>query len=123
MKFFVSGKLGLEERAREAMNALRDAGHQITFDWTSIGHLRPYDENILACREAAVRECNGVKEANVLVIIAHNEGVGMYVELGMAIGVGIPVRVVTSEESPSVFLHHPLVKKVNSIREVIAEFS
>lgn len=123
MKFFVSGKLGLEENAREAMNALRDAGHQITFDWTDVEHLRPYDENTLACRKVSVRESNGVKEANVLVIIPHNEGVGMYVELGIAIGIGIPVRVVTSEESQSLFFHHPLVKKVSSIEEVIAEFS
>lgn len=123
MKFFVSGKLGFEENAREAMNALRDAGHQITFDWTDIEHLRPYDENILACRELSVRESNGVKQADLLVIIAHNEGVGMYIELGIAIGLGIPVRVVTSEESQSLFFHHPLVKKVSTIEEVIAEFS
>ncbi len=123
MKFFVSGKVGNDNIAKSLMKALKDAGHEITFDWTNIEHLRPYDKNGARSREAAISECSGVKDADVLVIIAHEKGVGMYVELGMALGVGIPVRVVTKDESRTMFFHHPLVKKVNSIEEVIREFS
>lgn len=124
MKFFVSGKVGNDNIAKSLMKALKDAGHEITFDWTSIEHLRPYDKNAARSREAAISENCGVKNADVLVIIAHDKGVGMYVELGIAIGVGIPVRVVTkNEESRTMFFHHPLVRKVNSIDEVIEEFS
>lgn len=123
MKFFVSGKVGVQNDAKSAMKTLQDAGHQITFDWTTIEHLRPYDKNSSASREAAIQESRGVKDADVLVIIAHNKGVGMYVELGIAIGVGIPIRIVTDVESRSMFFHHPLVKRVNSIDEVIKEFS
>jgi hypothetical protein len=47
----------------------------------------------------------------------------MYVELGIAIGAGIPIRVVTKTESRSMFFHHPLVKRVGSINDVIKEFS
>ena len=123
MKFFVSGKSGVENDARAAMKSLRDAGHDITFDWTNIGLLKPYDINATASQEAAIKESSGVKEADVLVIITHSNGVGMYVELGIALGVGIPVPLVTNEESRSVFFHHPLVRKVGSIEEVIKEFS
>ncbi len=123
MKFFVSGKVGSDNIAKSLMKALKDAGHEITFDWTSIEHLSPYDKNGAQSREAAISECCGVKNADVLVIIAHEKGVGMYVELGMALGVGIPVRVVTKDESRTMFFHHPLVKKVNSIEDVIKEFS
>ena len=123
MKFFVSGKTGVENDARAAMKRLRDAGHDITFDWTNIGLLKPYDINATASQEAAIKESSGVKEADVLVVIIHNNGVGMYVELGIALGVGIPVRIVTKEESRSIFFHHPLVRKVSSIEEVIKEFS
>jgi hypothetical protein len=123
MKFFVSGKAGFENDARAAMKSLRDAGHDITFDWTTIGNLKPYDINITASQEAAIKESSGVKEADVLVVITHNNGIGIYVELGIALGVGIPVRIITNEESRSMFFHHPLVRKVSSIEEVIKEFS
>ncbi len=123
MKFFVSGKVGDDDITKTVMEALKSAGHEITFDWTSIEHLRPYDKNAAASREAAISETCGVKNADVLVIIAHDKGVGMYVEFGIAIGSGIPVRVITKVESRTMFFHHPLVRKINSIEEVIEEFS
>ena len=123
MKFFVSGKVGVEGDVRAAMKALKDAGHEITFDWTKIDQLRPYDENAEASREAALKESRGVEDADVLIILAHDRGVGMYVELGIAIGSGIPVRVVTDVESRTMFFHHPLVKKVDSLEEILKEFS
>lgn len=123
MKFFVSGKVGVEGDVKAAMKALKDAGHEITFDWTTIDHLRPYDENAAASREVAAKESRGVEDADVLIIIAHDRGVGMYVELGIAIGSGIPVRVVTDVESRTMFFHHPLVKKVDSLEQIIEEFS
>jgi len=123
MKFFVSGKVGVEGDVRAAMKVLRDAGHEITFDWTTIDHLRPYDENAAASREAAVKESRGVEDADVLIVLSHDRGVGMYVELGIAIGSGVPVRVVTNVESRTMFFHHPLVKKVDTIEQILKEFS
>lgn len=123
MKFFVSGKVGTEGNVRAVMKALKDAGHEITFDWTKIDQLRPYDENAEASREAVLKESSGVKDADVLIILAHDRGVGMYVELGIAIGSGIPVRVVTDVESRTMFFHHPLVKKVDSLEQILKEFN
>jgi len=123
MKFFVSGKVGVEGDAREAVKALQEAGHEITFDWTTIEHLRPYDENATASREAAVKESRGVQDADVLIVLAHDRGVGMYVELGIAIGSGVPVRVVTNGESRTMFFHHPLVSKVQRLEQILDEFS
>ncbi len=59
----------------------------------------------------------------MLIIQAHDRGVGMYVELGIAIGSGIPVRVVTDVESRTMFFHHPLVKKVDSLEQILKEFN
>lgn len=106
------------------MQALQEAGHDITFNWTMIEHLRPYDTNSSASEDAAIRESQGVMNADVLVVLSHESGVGMYVELGIAIGNGIPVRVVTNtKDSHTMFFHHPLVKRVESIEEIIKEFS
>lgn len=123
MKFYVSGKIGVEDGVREVMKALRDAGHEITFDWPNVPHLKPYDEKPATCQEAAILETNAVKEADVLILIPHDRGVGMYVEFGIAIGSEVPVRVITKYGSKTMFFYHPLVKKVNSVEEVIEEFS
>jgi hypothetical protein len=123
VKFFVSGKIGEESNVKQAIEILRESGHDVTFDWTSIPHLRPYEENADAARDAAIQESQAVKNSNVLLLIPHEKGVGMYVELGIAIGVGIPIRIITTSESNTMFFHHPLVKKVSSLIDVIEEFS
>jgi len=125
MKFFVSGKIGVEGDAKEVMEALRTAGHEITFDWTAVEHLKPYDEKAEACRMAAVVDVSGVKEADVFVIIPHERGIGMYIELGIAINSEIPIRVVVNSwlKSCTRFLYHPLVKRVSGVQEIIEEFS
>lgn len=122
MRFFVSGKVGAENGATEVMHILRKAGHEITFDWTTIPHLRPYDINSSAARDAALLESRAVKDADILVLIPHERGVGLFVELGIAIGAGIPIRVITKGESQTMFFHHPLVKRLASVDELISEF-
>jgi hypothetical protein len=123
MKFFVSGKVGADEDVRSAIAKLRAAGHEITFDWTEVPHLKPYDANWRAAREAATMEAEGVKAADVLVLFPHEHGVGLFVELGVALGAGIPVRVVSTTESRTMFFHHPLVKRVKDFDEVLREFA
>ena len=118
MKVFVTGKAGEEHTAREAMQLLRQAGHEITFDWTTIPHLKPYDKNIAESRQAAILEAKGVLEADIVVLIAHEKGVGMYVELGMAIAKNKPVYVI-GNITPTMFLFHPIVTRVKNMTEVL----
>jgi nucleoside 2-deoxyribosyltransferase len=119
VKIFVAGKVGQEKSAREAMSILSQAGHEISFDWTAIPHLKPYDENSEASRQAALLESQGVLESDALVLLAHDKGIGMYVELGMAIASGKPIYVVGSETSRTMFLYHPLVRRVSSISSLL----
>lgn len=119
MKIFVAGKVGHEKSAREVMSILSQAGHEISFDWTTIPHLKPYDENREASRRAALLESQGLLESDALVLLAHDKGVGMYVELGMAIASGKPIYVVGSQNSRTMFLYHPLVRRVNSVSSLL----
>jgi len=119
MKIFIAGKVGEEEVAREAMNMLSQAGHEISFDWTTIPHLKPYDENSEASQQAALLESRGVLESDALVLLAHDKGVGMYVELGMAIASGKPIYVVGTGSSRTMFIYHPLVRRVGTISNLL----
>lgn len=118
MRLFVSGKIGEEAEARRTMDQLEALGHQVTFDWTRIEHLKPYEANAEASADAAVLEVEGVKQADALVVIAHERGVGMYVELGVALGMGKHVYVVWPGSSRTMFFHHPLVKMVSSVADL-----
>lgn len=124
MKFYVAGKLGEEGTVEFLLDVLRGSGHEITFDWTQTPHLRPFEKNVKAITTCAVAECRGVKEADIMIMFCHDKGVGMFVELGVALGNGIPVRVIMDHDKPARtgFLYHPLIKRVSSVDEVIDEF-
>ena len=115
VRLFVSGKVGADEEVSAVMAALTAAGHEITLDWTTVPHLRPYDENAVASREAAAVDIDAIRDAEALVLIPHAKGIGMYVELGAALAYGKPVYVIATSPSESMFFHHPLVTRVDHV--------
>lgn len=119
MKVFVSGKTGREQETRALMTALEQNGHVVTFDWTTLPHLRPYADHTAEAREAAIQELQGVLAAEVLVVLADERGVGMYVELGAALALGKPVVAISEGESRTMFMHHPLVRCVRTLDDVL----
>ena len=120
MKVFVSGKVGHEADTRYAINRLLGLGHDITFDWTQIPHLKPYEENRLEASRAATLEIEGVRLADQLLLLLDDRGVGMYVELGVALSLRKPVIAVSTGPLRSMFLFHPLVTIVSTIDQAIA---
>ena len=121
MKVFVSGKIGTEQHPERLMRQLEAAGHTITFDWTTIDHLRPYEKNGPASAKAATLELAGVAAADVLIVLSHERGAGMFVELGAALALGKPVVLVERPPSRTMFSFHPLVRRVSSVNEVLPE--
>jgi nucleoside 2-deoxyribosyltransferase len=120
MRVFVSGKVGAEGEIRSLMRTLEKRGHELTFDWTLIEHLRPYERNKDASRSAAIQEVEGVRSADALVLVEHDRGVGMFVELGVAIALGKRAYVVSGESPRTMFYFHPLVRRVASFDELLA---
>jgi len=129
MKFYIASYVGEKEQTQTAQRYLRSFGHEITVDWTALpgvpGPERNDREDDTA--EIAVRDLNGVFEADVFVLIAGvPEGRAKYVELGAALAssarTGKP-RVYVLGQSPthSVFFFHPSVKRVATIDDVLAD--
>lgn len=120
MKIFVSGKIGVHDTVQQAMRALEKRGHQITFDWTLIEHLRPYEENAATAARAATLEVAGVKRADLLVMFVHERGVGMFVEFGVALALDKPVVVIGLPPARTMFFFHPLVKRAHDFSEALS---
>ena len=119
MKLFVSGKVGEEGATRSIAATLQAAGHELTLDWTQLPHLKPYMDHQIESKRAALQEATAVRDADALVVMADRCGKGMYVELGIALGAGVPVVVVTSDPEITMFFQHPNVALVRTLDEAI----
>lgn len=133
MKIFVSGNIHDLDNVRAIQQALTDAGHSITHDWTN----KLNGDTMLSGREAKLKNIDesglrakkdilGVIDCDVYIICADNRvnGKGMYAELGAALALnevnGKPdIYLIGSMEHMSVFYFHPAVKHVDSIETVI----
>jgi nucleoside 2-deoxyribosyltransferase len=123
VRVYVAAKY--EERARlvpEVYAKLREGGHVITHDWTgeSDDNIPPreIDAYHAAC---ASDDIDGVMRADALVLLPHERGKGLYVELGIAFARKIPVICwkYDGELPDCIFLMHPDVIHVESMTEVV----
>lgn len=112
LKVYVAGAMvERAERAIPVMRALREAGITITHDWTT--DVQEYsnaeqsdagvpDDIRYRC---AVLDMQGVKDADLVLLLAANErgSSGSWVEFGIAIGRGVPVIVAGEKARRTIF--------------------
>lgn len=101
MRIYVAGKWAPDTitRVREVQAELIAAGHQITYDWTT--------DTLPLSSQQAINDLHGVLGADVFVLVAEQDVpyCGALVELGMAIGAGLPTYVLgTALDDRCIFL-------------------
>jgi nucleoside 2-deoxyribosyltransferase len=86
MKIYVAGKWEDWERVRRVQDALKERGHTITHDWTR----EAVSEHP---REKAILDVRAASEADAVVAVLEQDLQyrGTYVEIGVALGKGVPV--------------------------------
>lgn len=89
---YVGGALGDVVRVRRLMQACISEGHALTLDWTTLP-VGPSGADHSA-RAAAMRDA--VLACDVFVLADHLAARGALVELGVALGAGIPAVVCTA---------------------------
>ena len=129
MRFYVAAYIEEKSRVQTLYKELTDLGHLITVDWTEelvpLGKDR--DQHAEKVQEVAVRDMEGVREAEVFILLSEPvEGRSKYAELGAAIMSylerGKPKIYVLGEETHwSVFFYHPSVKRVKTLEEVLQD--
>ncbi len=120
MEIYVAAKYQDRDRVRELYYELSYLGHEITVDWTNHNDVSP--EKLT---EYAVEDVGGVKRAKLFIALMtiKYEYKGLWVELGIALGRGIPVWVIGDDGDSCLFMNHPLVRKFNCISEVLKELT
>lgn len=129
MKFYVASQSRLKKRVQEVQDIVKFYGHEVTFDWTRTkeeggeGIIRPnwrhYQEE--GCAHSC-RERDGVKEADVLILLLGESGFGpgSFIEFGIAAGTDTEIWVVGREDwdRDSVFFCLPNVMHLHSDTEI-----
>ncbi len=128
MKVFVSGQISEKHKIKFVYSRLREAGFEITHDWTCTDDLAVCDKFTKEAEIRAAKDIEGVCNADFYVIITDNEtcGKGMYVELGAAlalstIGRPIPIYVLGPKNHPSIFYSHPRCINMETLDSCIAD--
>ena len=108
MKIYIASSLSNTVQVQALRDAFIAAGHTITYDWTS----RDESENRLQkLKELALAEIQGVKDADLVVIISDKKC--QHSELGMAVALNKNVIIFNQEKkdacpafyAPNVFIY------------------
>ncbi len=122
MKIYVAGKYQDRERVKIIHGYLREMGHEITVDWTD-HEIYPNDAVAERLASFAIDDVWGVLEADVYIGLMIEDFVykGLWVEMGIALGKGIPVWLIGDAGDSCIFANHPLVRKFADTLEMIRE--
>ncbi len=93
MKFYIASSFANKEKVREAAHFLKEAGHVQTYDWTA--NLRA--SSIEELELYGILEKKAVLEADFIIVLLP-AGKGSHIELGMALGQGKTVYLLSETE-------------------------
>ena len=93
------------ERAKPVIEKLRNAGCVITYDWTvAVDEFGANAVGETQARLSASRDLAGVRGADVVLALApETGGCGMWIEVGAAFALGIPVLFSCPEPNRTIF--------------------
>lgn len=126
MKVYVAGKFEDKPLIRELQEKLNAAGHTLAYDWTTHKPIKPYAENQDLASQYSVNELNGIINSDVFIYLSHEKGTTLLMEFGAALALqksrGKPiVYAVGDYNDRSPWFFNPLIKRRNTIEEVISE--
>ncbi len=119
-KFYVAGKWEDKANVKLIMNKLTDVGYEITCDWTN----HTGKDEIGKLQEYAIYDIEGVKAADVVVVVAttsYDYRGGAIGEMTAAIALNKPVYLIGHAFDDCIFTNHPLVNRISCIEDLIGE--
>ena len=126
MKFYVTGRSSDYSKVEDAFKQLKELGHEITFEWTTLPMCKPYEQNVETASKYAKAGIDGVIEADIYIIFVHEDGNGVYSEFGAALAANSinakPLVYAIGEEKAGagMFNFHPAVVWFQSLEEIIS---
>ncbi|MGL5928482.1 MAG: hypothetical protein ACRCY8_06065 [Dermatophilaceae bacterium] len=127
MKIYVAGPMSDVGAVRAVHRAVVLAGHELTLDWSRgpDSTIMNYALSQAVSARIAVQDLAAVLAADAVLVVAGDDGRGMFVELGAALaradrGDLRHIVVIGPITHDSVFYHHPAVQRVSDVAEWLA---
>ena len=122
MRIYVAGKYEDRLIIRSIHKTLIKMGHEITVDWTN-HDIYPNDAAALKQSQFAQDDVIGVLDADLFIGLMLEEHYykGLWCEMGIALGKGIPIYIIGNKGDSCIFINHPSVKKFASITDCIKD--
>ncbi len=126
MKFYVTGRSNNYSQVEQAFKTIKDKGHEVTFEWTTLPMVKPYAENKEKAAEYAVMGIKGVTDADVYIIFTHEDGNGVYTEFGAALASftiqGRPhIFAIGESKDAAMFNYHPAISWRENLEQILKE--
>lgn len=120
MKWYFASRMKHKEMINEIINHLKKHGHEVVYEWSIFGSLKPYKDNAEVCSRVASEISKALKDVDVFVLLSDEAGTDMFVELGIVISNNNGARVYAVGEfnDRSLMHFHPLIKRVEKISDV-----
>jgi len=123
MKFYFAARTRHKDMIKEVIGDLINKNHEISFDWTILEDLTPFNQNQDKCKKTAENISMALNDTDVFVLISDLAGTDMFVELGIAIANFMsnnkPKIYIVGEHNKRSLMHlHPSVIHVDDLEEV-----
>ncbi len=109
MKVYLAGPWAHRGDMEDIAQQIEALGHQITWKWWTTPDIPEKLGHDKELREQAINDLNGVRSADLLVVVNSAKSEGKAVEQGLALGLGKPIIIVgnPAEHSANVFHYLP----------------
>ncbi len=126
MKFFVTGRSSNIDAVRRTYDLIEAAGHTVIKRWTELPMIKPYGEHERESRQYARDRITEIADADVYILLPHQNGNGVFTELGAALALATTqntLRVFAVGDSDAqalaMFHYHPAIEWVESVEQVL----
>ena len=115
-KIYVASSLDNAKRISEIIQILKNAGYEITYDWTTHGRV----ENQEQLQQIAKGEYDGVKDCDVFIMV-HPARFGSHFEFGAAYALGKRIMILEESEIEELKSFYFLsgIERFKSIQDIL----
>lgn len=127
MQIYVAAKYTDKPKVKEIQQHLKEAGHEITHDWTLHQDIRPFKDNADLAEYYAIRDLDGVRNADVFIFLINQAlSTGCATELGAALMLNLTfgkpdIFLIGNDLQNNLFYYHPNVMKCADIEDLLAK--
>ena len=119
MKWYIASRTKNKDLVKNIKQKLESKGHEVTFDWTQISILTPYEENIEKCQEVATNITKAIENTDNFILLSDAAGTDMFVELGLALTHAKNIYILGDHNKRSLMHLHPKITHINTFEELI----